>query len=539
LKLLIIVTIIVTVIFGTSIIPSSDANQMDRYNVEYCDREQIICIDDKGGECNEIGNWNQNSKTCKLTEDVETYLWIMSSGITLNGNGHHSSIPDGRPLAYGPEYTIYDSISIVGNDVTIKNITVDGWSKYSPGDSPSNKGILCLRDVSGTTIADSKFYRNHKGVNCNNSLIENNDFLKNGYAIYHISNSIIQNNHFVDDHNTIQLIDDNIVENNIFEQNEYREIVSDGTRNTIAYNYFGDSPTNLDTIKPGGKYDTIHDNYFMELPRNEFTFGHLPYHENYWDDFNSINDGCVVIESSNFCQNPLKTNDDREKIIDPKPWRIQYGWLYDITVPADMDAKTDSSDGKTISYHVTGSGPDGIMPVTCNYASGSTFPIGTTEVICSLENGFVSSFLVTIMNDISEQVVEEPVAAPQESSEEGGGCLIATATYGSEMAPQVQQLRELRDNQLLQTESGKQFMGMFNDVYYSFSPIIADMEREHPVFKQAVKLAITPMISSLSLMENAESESEVLGIGIYVIALNIGMYLGVPAVVVIGIRKRF
>jgi hypothetical protein len=120
----------------------------------------------------------------------------------------------------------------------------------------------------------------------------------------------------------------------------------------------------------------------------------------------------------------------------------------------------------------------------------------------------------------------------------GGGCLIATATYGSEMALEVQQLRELRDNQLLQTESGTQFMGAFNDIYYSFSPIIADMEREHPMFKEAVKLAITPMISTLSLMENAESESEVLGIGISVIALNLGMYLGVPAIVVIGIRKR-
>jgi len=39
-------------------------------------------------------------------------------------------------------------------------------------------------------------------------------------------------------------------------------------------------------------------------------------------------------------------------------------------------------------------------------------------------------------------------------------------------------------------------------------------------------------------MENAESESEVLGIGISVIMLNLGMYLGIPAIVVIGIRKR-
>jgi hypothetical protein len=119
----------------------------------------------------------------------------------------------------------------------------------------------------------------------------------------------------------------------------------------------------------------------------------------------------------------------------------------------------------------------------------------------------------------------------------GGGCLIATATYGSELAPQVQQLRELRDNQLLQTESGTAFMETFNDIYYSFSPTIADMEREHPMFKEAVKVAITPMISSLSLMESAETESEVLSIGLSVIALNLGMYLAVPAIVLVGIRK--
>ena len=81
-------------------------------------------------------------------------------------------------------------------------------------------------------------------------------------------------------------------------------------------------------------------------------------------------------------------------------------------------------------------------------------------------------------------------------------------------------------------------MGMFNDVYYSFSPIIADYERENPYFKEAVKLAISPMISTLSIMESAESESEVLGLGLSVIALNIGMYLGIPAIIIFGIKKR-
>ncbi len=80
-------------------------------------------------------------------------------------------------------------------------------------------------------------------------------------------------------------------------------------------------------------------------------------------------------------------------------------------------------------------------------------------------------------------------------------------------------------------------MGMFNDIYYSFSPMIADYERESPLFKEVVKVGLTPMISSLSLMESANSESEVISLGLSVIALNIGMYLGVPAIVVVGIRK--
>jgi hypothetical protein len=142
---------------------------------------------------------------------------------------------------------------------------------------------------------------------------------------------------------------------------------------------------------------------------------------------------------------------------------------------------------------------------------------------------------------VVEEVVEETVVATQESEEKGGGCLIATAAYGSEMAPQVQLLREIRDNQLMNTESGSAFMGAFNEAYYSFSPYIADMERENPMFKEAVKLGLTPMLSSLAIMENAETESEVLGLGLSVIALNLGMYIGLPAfgiVKVIQLRRN-
>ena len=146
----------------------------------------------------------------------------------------------------------------------------------------------------------------------------------------------------------------------------------------------------------------------------------------------------------------------------------------------------------------------------------------------------------TDVSTFSKNVSTEPAKETTSvKSGNGGGCLIATATYGSELAPQVQQLRELRDNQLLQTESGSAFMSSFNEMYYSFSPTIADYERENPMFKEAVKLTITPMLSTLAIMENADSESEVLGLGLSVIALNLGMYLGAPAIVIISIRKIF
>ena len=90
----------------------------------------------------------------------------------------------------------------------------------------------------------------------------------------------------------------------------------------------------------------------------------------------------------------------------------------------------------------------------------------------------------------------------------------------------------------MNTESGSAFMGTFNELYYTFSPYIADYERENPLFKEAVKLGLTPMLSTLAIMDNAETESEVLGLGLSVIALNLGMYLGVPAIVIIGIKKR-
>ncbi len=103
--------------------------------------------------------------------------------------------------------------------------------------------------------------------------------------------------------------------------------------------------------------------------------------------------------------------------------------------------------------------------------------------------------------DVEEDIMEKETKEGDYFEDvTGGGCLIATAAFGSELAPQVQQLREIRDNSLLQTESGSAFMESFNQFYYSFSPTIADLERENPIFKEMVKITITPLLISLSIL---------------------------------------
>ena len=125
------------------------------------------------------------------------------------------------------------------------------------------------------------------------------------------------------------------------------------------------------------------------------------------------------------------------------------------------------------------------------------------------------------------------------SEPEGGGCLIATAAYGTEMAHEVQILRETRDS-VLGTATGSAFMSAFNGVYYAFSPTVADWERESPEFRALVRALITPMVASLSIMSAAGDDASDIGVaslGALVIALNVGMYVAAPAALAWRLRR--
>ena len=89
--------------------------------------------------------------------------------------------------------------------------------------------------------------------------------------------------------------------------------------------------------------------------------------------------------------------------------------------------------------------------------------------------------------------------------EQPSGCLIATAAFGSELDEHVQYLRNFREQYVLSTASGSAFMNAFNAVYYSFSPQVAEYERENAWLQDAVKVGLYPLFGILVASEHAHS----------------------------------
>ena len=195
-----------------------------------------------------------------------------------------------------------------------------------------------------------------------------------------------------------------------------------------------------------------------------------------------------------------------------------------------------------IDYKVTVTNGDtpifGPIPITHTSLGSVTIPVefatGENKVSIDVEG--------ILFKPIPTEIVTFAVMAQGPSPsppDQKSGCLIATAAFGTEMAPQVQLLREVRDNVLL-TYSGTAFMTGFNEFYYTFSPTIADWERNNPAFKEMIKATITPMLSTLSILQFVDigSEQQILGYGIGIILLNAGIYFVVPAIVIAKLYRR-
>jgi hypothetical protein len=145
------------------------------------------------------------------------------------------------------------------------------------------------------------------------------------------------------------------------------------------------------------------------------------------------------------------------------------------------------------------------------------------------------------LNGSSAMIEQTEVwAANTLTSQSQGGprCLIATATFGSELAPQVQFLRDFRDQKLDNTFAGYNFMIAFNLWYYSFSPSVAATISESPLFQILMRVFLYPLITLLKVSETVfdvfsfQPEFAAVLAGLVASAMLGVVYLWIPSIII-------
>jgi hypothetical protein len=173
-------------------------------------------------------------------------------------------------------------------------------------------------------------------------------------------------------------------------------------------------------------------------------------------------------------------------IQDPATGDLIRGSSFDLVFIQDgnqIQSEHLSSDFGTYSYEYT-------------FSKAGTVTLAANNINGQGESARIDLAVLQGSGNTTSQTSPQSQQQPTQSQ-----CLIATAAYGSELSPQVKYLRHFRDHYILSTASGSAFMNSFNSVYYSFSPQIAEYEREQPWLQTIVKSALYPLFGILMTAE--------------------------------------
>jgi PKD repeat protein len=181
-----------------------------------------------------------------------------------------------------------------------------------------------------------------------------------------------------------------------------------------------------------------------------------------------------------------------------KPENLIYGLI-------NMVIKTDTVGGTVkLTFYLPTPAPDeykwfkyGPNKGWYDYSNHAVFNVTRDQVTLTLVDGgagdddSVANSVIVDPSGLGAASSSSP-SPPQPSSTGGGGggCFIATAAYGSYMEPHVVILREFRDRFLLTYPAGKAFV----DLYYAYSPPIANCIAQNETLQAAVRLILLPLV---------------------------------------------
>jgi hypothetical protein len=180
-----------------------------------------------------------------------------------------------------------------------------------------------------------------------------------------------------------------------------------------------------------------------------------------------------------------------------------------IANPSSMSLGPGTSGSSTIEVHSAGIFSAPVTLTSSGAPAGLTLVFGTNPVTPPA-GGMASSILTVTVSGAAagsypititgtSGALSHPATLTVQVTTGGGGCLIATAAFGSELSNEVQFLRGFRDKSILNTQSGSSFMIAFNAWYYSFSPAVAQFIREQPTVRIVVKFMLYPLMGILKL----------------------------------------
>ncbi|MGA3109061.1 MAG: CFI-box-CTERM domain-containing protein [Candidatus Bathyarchaeia archaeon] len=199
-----------------------------------------------------------------------------------------------------------------------------------------------------------------------------------------------------------------------------------------------------------------------------------------------------------------------------------------------------------LSYSWIGTAPTGVSISLPGPVTPTGTPATSTLTISATASSSTGSFTVQVTGtsgalshsaNVGVLITMPATTSSTSSTSSAAGapvCLIATATYGSQVAPEVQLLRNFRDNSIMKTQAGSSFMVVFNAWYYSFSPGVANYISSHSAERAVMKGVLYPLVGILYLTSNLYSatasfpELAVLLSGLIASSLIGAFYLGLP-----------
>jgi hypothetical protein len=136
------------------------------------------------------------------------------------------------------------------------------------------------------------------------------------------------------------------------------------------------------------------------------------------------------------------------------------------------------------------------------------------------------------------------ITPPPSSGNNGGGqCIIATAAYGSPMAPEVVYMRFVRDSLIGSTPTGKEFRDAAMWFYYLWSPYVANWISTSDSLRALFRILLIPLdliISATATIFNGLGKSDLAAVTAFDFALimSLAVYVALPIRLVREARRH-